>query len=483
MYTSKLFYLLSTLKQQPREILEFEKFVRSPYFNSKKEVVSLLGYFKKYWNASEKLQQSKLTKQGAFKSIFPKETAFIPWKINECVSDLSLLLEEFITIQELKKKKAEKAILLTEGLKTRGIDKYFFRKVKGLDEEFNQQIEDRKAQDAHFFRQQMLLQESLYYHPNYDFNTPSNNDLLISMDKKLDNYYIIKKLHFACEVLTRYRIFGQVYSPDLLEEVIQHATLSSEDPVINAYLKIVYLFKSKDLDQLPTIKAQIFGLVSNNDLECNQDILFKFFNAIPQSPNRIQLYFDCYVLALEQNILVKNGYISSDNFMNMIQLGCALKKYEWITDFKNNYIQYLKLKEDTLENVSQLFEGYINFYQGNYRETFILLDKIRLWDMTYGVRRYVLLLRTIIEGKGKIGFKFNFDTISSNFRAYILRKHKSKEMSTISKKGCLIFVFLVNKIYYWEFKKTKHSILYKKLDNNYDVPFRNWLNNKIDGLQ
>lgn len=128
MYTSKLFFLLSSLKKQPREILEFEKFVKSPYFNPKKEVISLLHYFKKYWNASEKLQQTKLTKQAAFKSIFPKETSYTAWKINECVSDLSLLLEEFITIQELKKNKAKKDILLTEGLKTRGIDKYFFRK-------------------------------------------------------------------------------------------------------------------------------------------------------------------------------------------------------------------------------------------------------------------------------------------------------------------------------------------------------------------
>lgn len=482
MYDSKLFFLLSTLKQQPREILEFEKFVNSPYFNPKKEVTSLLHYFKKYWNASENRQQSKLTKQAAFKIVFPKEQTFIPWKINECVSDLSLLLEEFITIQELKKRKAQKAILLTEGLKKRGIDKYFFRKVAAIDNDFKKLEQENKARDADFFRRQMLLQESLYYHPNYDISAPINDELLITIDKKLDNYYIIKKLKFACEVYTRHRIYGQIYTPDLLEEVLLHATMNNKDPVVAAYLKIIHLFKTKDVEAVPIIKEQIFDLVKNNDLEYNLDILFKFFNSIPPIANRIQLYFEIYKLAIKLNLLIENGFINPNNFMNVIQLGCALKKYEWITNFKNDYIHFLELKEDTLENVSQLFEGYINFYQGNYRETFILLDKIKLWDMSYGVRRYVLLLRTIIEGKESIGFKFNYDTYTSNFRAYILRKHKAKELSTTSKKGCLIFIFLVNKIYYWEFKKSKKSILYKKLDNNYEIPFRSWLNQKIDVL-
>ncbi len=481
MYSSKLFFLLSSLKQQPREILDFEKFVKSPYFNPKKEVISLLRYFKKYWNASEKLQQEKLTKQAAFKSVFPKETGFTAWKINECVSDLSLLLEEFITIQELKKNKAKKDILLTEGLKSRGIDKYFFRKVATLDKEFKHQLEESSVHDADFYRQQMLIQESLYYHPNYEVRNPINNRQFVSIDKNLDNYYVIKKLQFACEVLTRHKAYGLVYSPDILEEIIPHITKNST-PLIDTYLKIIYLFKSEDVDAIPAIKQQVFSLIKNNSLKDNLNILIQFINSIPPNPTRIKLYFEIYVLALEQNLLIQNSYINSGHFMNMIQLGCALRKYTWITDFKNKYIGYLKLKEDTLKNVSQLFEGYINFYQGNYRETFILLDKIKLWDYTYGERRYVLLFRTIIEGKESIGFKFNFDTYTSNFRSYILRKHKANELSTNSKKGGLIFIFLVIKIFYWEFNPTKKSILFQKLDNSYHIPFRNWLTQKIERL-
>lgn len=342
-------------------------------------------------------------------------------------------------------------------------------------------------QEVELYRNQMLLCESLYFYPNFDISTSKSDDLLIRIDKKLDHYYITKKLQFACEVYTRHRIYGMVYSPDLLDEVIRHAT-NTKDPVIDAYLKIIHLFKSKDIEAVPAIKSQIFNLVINNTIDDNtQDyilyILLKFFNSIPPNPNRIQLFFEIYVLALDKNLLIRNGYFSSDNFMNIIQLGCALKKYAWTTEFKNNYTQYLKLKEDTLENVSQLFESYINFYQGNYRETFILLDKIKLWDLTYGVRRYVLLLRTIIEGKESIGFKYNFDTYCSNFRAYILRKHKAKEVSITTKKGSLNFIFLVNKIYYWEFIKPKKSVLLQKLDNSYDIPFRNWLNKKIDSLQ
>jgi len=484
MYDSKLLLLLQTLKHQSREILEFEKFVKSPYFNPKKEVVNLLLYIKKYWNGSEKFQQQKLTKDLAFKKLFPKESKYIGWKINECVSDLTLLLEEFITIQELKKNKAKKAILLTTGLKNRGIDKYFFKKVDSLEKQLNQQLEKNTAQNPDFFLNQMQLKESLYYHPNHDKNTPENNDILLkSIDQKLDHYYIIKKLQFASEVYSRHKIYGMDYTPFLLEEVTHSIKKRNFDPVIDAYLKIVYLFKTQDVTAIPAIKEQIFSLVSNNELDCNIDILMKLINTIPPIPNRRQLYFEVYKLAAERNLLLENGYIPVSNYLNIIQLGCALKELSWINDFKKNYTKYLKINEDSLENVNQLFEGYINFYQENYRETFILLDKIKLEDMSYGIRRYTLLFRTIIEGRKTIGFKYDFDNYCANFRAYIQRKYRNKEMSLNSKNGCLCYLYLVNKMYYWDYNKINKAILYRKLNNSKEISFRRWLKGKIDALK
>jgi len=211
-------------------------------------------------------------------------------------------------------------------------------------------------------------------------------------------------------------------------------------------------------------------------------LLLYFINAVPPIPNRLRLYFEMFQLAVEKNILIENGYISPDIFTNIVHLGCVLGEDKWIRQFKETKTQFLKLDEDSLENVDQLFEAYINFYKGNYRETFIILDQIKLKDMTYGLRRYVLLLGTIIEGKNTIGFKFDFVTISSNFSAYINRKYKAAEISQSLKAGYLIFLYVLDKIYYSEFKKVNKTKLYQKIASNKEVPFNHWLKEKINNL-
>lgn len=481
MYKSKLFFLLKNLKKHPREILDFEKFVKSPYFNTKPEVIRLFLYIRKYWNASERQQSMKLTKELAFKKVYPKEQKFINWKILECISDLSLLLERFFAHQELKGNQTMVNNLIAEGFKNRGIDQYYFKKIALFERELE---ENSNGQDADYYLNQMWLNEQAYYHPNHNKYYPKENDSrLITMSEQLDYFFIIKKLKYICEFLTMKKINGLNFLPGLFNEVLLYARASYlNHPLIAAYLAIIHLFETGNKELIPTLKKQLFTLINQQERSCNFDLLLKFLNAIPSFEGRSKLYFEIYKFASDKNLLIENGYISSDHFNNIIHLGCLLGENKWIKEFKENNTKFLKLDKDSLENIDEFFEAYISFYKEDYRDTFIRLDKIKLKDVTYGLRRYTMIFCTLIEGRADIGFKYDITVFGRNFKSYLNRKHRVSEISQSKKIGCLTFLELVLKIYNWEDKNGDKKPLFELLDSHDEIPYRNRLKKKIKSL-
>jgi len=477
MYKSKLLSLLKKIKKNPREILEFEKFVSSPYFNTNTEVTDLFFYLKKHLNASEKQQKIKLNKELVFKKVFSKKKKYVDWKFNECISNLSLLVEQFFVFQELKKNKRRMNILLADGLKNRGIDQYYFKKVNAIENV----IKGKQAvRDSTFHGDLAWLNEHLYFHLNYK----KEDTRLIAMCDHLDHYYLMKKLNFICEVLSRKLISDFDYNPSLFDEVLRYSREHfKDDPVITAYLSIIELFQTKEVKAVPRVKQQLFKLIKQYKFDCRHDLLIYFINAIPEIKNRLQLYFEIYQLADREKLLIEGSYLSPDHFTNIIHIGCLLGEDDWIKEFKAANTKFLKLDQDNLENIDQLFDAYINFYKKNYVDAFGILQKIKLKDMTYGLRRYTLILCTLIEEKEKIKseFKVDFVTICSNFSAYNYQKYKKGEISISLKNGCQIFINAVKKLYYPTFREDKGPIL-ELINSNDEVPFKEWLKCKVEVL-
>ncbi|HRB01639.1 MAG TPA: hypothetical protein PK294_14490, partial [Ignavibacteria bacterium] len=123
MLKSSLLEILRTFTKQ--ELIKFEDFVRSPYFNKKENVTKLFLEIKKY---TPEFSNENLEKERVWGNIFPgKEYNYGIMK--NLIHELTKLSESFITIEYSKLDKLENSIDLLVTLMERQATKVFSSKI------------------------------------------------------------------------------------------------------------------------------------------------------------------------------------------------------------------------------------------------------------------------------------------------------------------------------------------------------------------
>ncbi len=126
MHDSKLLNLLRSI--EPEEIHWFQKFLKSPFYNHHELPNTLFQYISKYY---PELDSPKLSKEKAFKKLYPKETYSIQ-KMRKAMYELSVLVEEFLVAMRIRNKAVQKKKLLVAELGERNVYEQFKKGTKEL---------------------------------------------------------------------------------------------------------------------------------------------------------------------------------------------------------------------------------------------------------------------------------------------------------------------------------------------------------------
>ena len=102
MYPTKLYQLLSSFSRE--ELRSFRLFLKSSFFNQSPVLLRLFDVIKKYHPT---YTSSRLAKENIYKKLNPS-VPFTEKLINDRISELSKLVIEFMTIQQLREDKALK---------------------------------------------------------------------------------------------------------------------------------------------------------------------------------------------------------------------------------------------------------------------------------------------------------------------------------------------------------------------------------------
>ena len=117
------------LSFSPEELKAMSAFIKSPYFNTNKNLVKLYGAFKK---ALPLISGDKITEEDIFRKIFPGKK-FNYGIMKNLTSSLFSLLEEFLlfnTVKNSPEKKFDNAITLARQYDSRFLDSFFYRVMK-----------------------------------------------------------------------------------------------------------------------------------------------------------------------------------------------------------------------------------------------------------------------------------------------------------------------------------------------------------------
>lgn len=187
MLKSSLFEILRTFSKQ--ELIKFEDFVRSPYFNKKENVTKLFLEIKKF--ASD-LTDTNLQKEKIWVKLFPgKEYNYGIMK--NVIFDLNKLVEQFMINQKLNIDENKQNEYLMSSMLDRKLNKIYKNKYNSLSLEPDLKVINENIQNIidHINHINNMYYMNFFYYSQYEQNF-SLKKLQVSRDSSLISGFLIK---------------------------------------------------------------------------------------------------------------------------------------------------------------------------------------------------------------------------------------------------------------------------------------------------
>ena len=345
MHNSTLIRLLSKLEKT--EYKTFDKFVRSPYFNSNNTITDLWELLKKYAPAFD---SPKLNKEKIYLRLFPKQ-AYKDKRMWQLMSDLKGLVEQFLVIEKKEKNSLDFQIDLRAVYSERSLYDWFEQKTKTLET----RLCDENDLDVLNLYHLHQINDQAYYN-NQSNKTFPNPENLVGAFAHLQSYFYIQELRYACEWASRaYRISEE---KPLFVQNITYRSQFANNLLYSIYYDLLLLLTDKEKandENFESLSAKICRGI-NKFPKKDQCILL--LTLINHGSRKAQMgavsynrsIFDLLNIGLEVECFIYKGILETNVFVNIIILGSKLKLFAWLDIFLLDYSDYLEvsIKQETL---------------------------------------------------------------------------------------------------------------------------------------
>ena len=349
MIQTKAFRILSSLNNE--EYSEFEKFIKSPYFNRSKDLLKFFSAVKKYYpefkhiklgyeNLYKKLYQGKLFNEGTIRNLY---------------SDLGSLAERFLGYINYEKT-FEFGLNTIIEMNKRYLDKDFEKNYKKLSDK-NETEEDvfyKKNLNKYFLYNEMSnhnLRTNIVL--NYDTQNLSSEALLAFFIREfLLNYsnwlstrdtYNSKPEYNVVEIF-----FETVEIKKLIHKLKEHNNIYSEDMELFYYLNAAAQNKEgkfyEDFEKAYTLfKTRIDSMSLNGQRRMYAWVRNVInLNIKPDDKKLRRIIFEIGKEMVEKRIIFdSNGGINSGIFVNILLTAIVAGEIQWAKDFLEDNINRL----------------------------------------------------------------------------------------------------------------------------------------------
>ncbi len=482
MNNSKLLKLLTRLS--PREQKQFEAFVLSSFATTNNKLIQLCQCLFDHY---PRIREANLEKKKLYQTIFNQD-GYQEKPMNNLISDLFLLLEEFLIYQHLQKKEKLKKRLLVEALIQRD-DLYF---VPGAIRKYERLIQKSNEQsiEAHF--------EAIAFHDladqyavvqgkrAYDRHLQDKSDAL-------DLYYWCHKFSIACDMASRNVVTQSGYECHFWEDLIRHYHQNTrglgDHPVLQIYYNTYQMLTDFDtpshyfeLKKLLKAHTDLFPALEINNIYkyllnyCVRKINFG------EEPFYREIH-ELYKILLEQKIIFQNGYLTQWTYLNIITAGIRLKEYAWTESFIYEYRNVLQPEER--QNVFKYGLSALYFEKKDYLQALEYLNSVEFTDASYHLRAKILQLKSYFE----LGEEEALLSLIEAFQQYIRR---SRSIPDYQKRANHHFLKLTKQLYKLSVQKKttirlvfekKHQSIAEMLEKMEPVANKKWLKEKLTEMR
>lgn len=414
MKKSTLLKIFNTLSK--KDIRELRKFVRSPFFNQRADVIALYEY----------LATAKITPEASLEKIFVyaqlfRDQPYDDERMRLIMFFLKENIKRYLTYTTMLNDNVQQGVYLCKALRQKGLDQAFEKELKK-----NQQLQQKSPHRNirfHYHNYQLSLERYEQDHKN----RRSGEMNLQGVSDELTTFYIADILRHSCTILTHQSMSKQNYQLPLLEAVLQQVEKGDYEytPAVVVYYHAYKALSAEDNSthflKLRSIIATYWTAFSPTEI---RDIYLLAINYCIRQLNKgkkafIKEAFELYQAGLKQKILLEDQVLSKFTYNNVMMLGLALDEWDWVFNFLEQYKQFLPNKER--ENVYRYNQAIYFFRKPDYDQAMRLLQRVEFRDVQYNLNARRMLLRMYYELK-------EFEALESlldSFRTYI---HRQKDL-------------------------------------------------------
>lgn len=380
MYNSQLARIIRSLSASEQR--ELRKFITSPYFNQRTDVVALYD-----WIASHQLSEAACSKVQAIADLgWPDDMLRLR------MTYLMRLIEQYLIQKESEMDDLSRQLLLITRLRKRRMDAAFVRQQKYIE----QQLSQHSTKDHHFYEAQYRLQWECH---EQMIAQPAHVDHLLAASEALDTTYWIQKLKLICLVVAQQSVYTTAGNVQYEQETIAFATqYAPKEHSISIYIHCYLMMRHPEEGaHFAAFKQLLLETATHFSKEDNRSLLTWAVNYCVRRINFGQKHFykeatDLYKYGLEHGLLLENNEISGYAYSNIIAAGLQADDTAWayhvIQTYKNNLPRALR---ESMYSFNMARYAYAN---EDYNGVLELLQQVRHRDILVDLAAKTMLIKT-----------------------------------------------------------------------------------------
>lgn len=376
-----------------KEIRELRKFVRSPFFNQREDVIQLFDFLADHSEASaEKLEKTKV-----FPHIFPEGGAYDDSQMRYAMSFLLDAIRQYLAYREMNSDEVFTQIHLIRALRKKSLDSLFEKEWAGA---LALQEKQPYRNVRYHYHNYLLYQE---HYDQLSLQQRSGDLHLQEMSNHLSTFYIADILRQSCIMLTHQNMSQQRYHLALLSEILPVLERGEfmDIPLVAIYYHAYRALNNPAEDQyFQTLKQLIETHWKHFPESEIRDIYMLALNYCIRKINGgesryMREAFDLYRSGLENRVLFENGILTKYTYKNAMTAGLWLQEFDWVRRFLDEYKEYLHPRER--ENTYRYNLANYYFRKPDYDQAMKLLQQVEFRDVLYNLDARRMLLRIYYE--------------------------------------------------------------------------------------
>lgn len=408
-----LFEAFATLSAA--ELREFGKFVRSPFFNTRPQLVALCDYLTRCKETGETPLAEKAyaaihpapfpdgrgsaarTARASAPPLASREEPGWNQKLRLANSALLALLEKYWMYREKFEDEDRARIRLAAAYRKRNLDKHFHIALR----EARRGRERLAWRHADYFHDLNLIEWEQYQYDTSVRRTGSLN--LQAPSDYMDTAFIARKLRLACLALSHQAVYKTEYRIGLLGPVLDYVedTDMMNAPAVGLYYYCYKFLADRSTDEhfrrfremllahaavLPPDELRTLYLLAIN---------FGIKRINESAAGWLQATLDLYKSALERDLLLENGLLSRFAFNNIAAIALRVGEADWAEQFVLQYKP--RLERHWREATAGLNLARIAYARRDYKTALLNLQRSDYKDLINNLIAKTLQLKIYYE--------------------------------------------------------------------------------------